>query len=169
MCMSKGRHLVISSSYHTNISFIISPFSYNTMHSSWLVTSYSCPPFTMLMWSYHWQSRYPFTLVTLWECTYNNPQHTSGYCCNYCFEKWSTCLERGLPPFPSPHLTTNGYPYHQIQLPNFDGRYHYWLDLHIYGAANINNNSTCKDDGCLRENSILHQTNIKWWLYSPCY
>jgi hypothetical protein len=60
MCESKGRHLVISSSYHTNISFIISPLSYNTTYLSRLATSYSCTPFTMSMWSYHWQSRYPF-------------------------------------------------------------------------------------------------------------
>jgi hypothetical protein len=43
MCGSKGGHLVISSSYHTNISFIMNSLSYNTMYLSWLATSYSCP------------------------------------------------------------------------------------------------------------------------------
>lgn len=38
MCESKSRHLVISLSYHDNISFIISPFSYNIIYMSWLVT-----------------------------------------------------------------------------------------------------------------------------------
>jgi hypothetical protein len=36
-----------------HISFIISPFFYNIMYPSWSVTSYSCPPFMLLMWSYH--------------------------------------------------------------------------------------------------------------------
>jgi hypothetical protein len=53
MCGSKGRRLIISSSYHTIILFIISPFSYNIMHPSWLATSYSYPPFMVLVWSYH--------------------------------------------------------------------------------------------------------------------
>jgi hypothetical protein len=67
MCGFKGRCLVNSLSYHTNISFIISPFFYNTSYPSWLATSYNCPPFMMLMWSYH----YPFTLVPLWEWTHD--------------------------------------------------------------------------------------------------
>jgi hypothetical protein len=71
MFESKGRHLVISSSYHTCISFIL-----------------------------------------LTHCIQYSPWCISRYCCSYCFGKWNTCLEGGLPPFPSPHLTTSGYPYH---------------------------------------------------------
>jgi len=108
MCRSKGRCLVNSSSYHTNISFITNSFSYYIIYLSCLATSYSGPPFTVSMWSYQWQSRYPFPLVPLKKWTYINPWHTSGNCCNYCFGKWSTCLERGLPPFPLPHSTMNG-------------------------------------------------------------
>ncbi len=84
MCGSKGRHLVISLSYHTNISFIVSPHFYSIMHLSWLATSYSCSFFTMLMWSYHWQSRYPFASVFLQEWACSIPWHTLGYCSNYC-------------------------------------------------------------------------------------
>lgn len=51
MCESKGKRLVINSSYHTNILFIISLFFFSIMYSSWFVTSYSGPSFTMLMWS----------------------------------------------------------------------------------------------------------------------
>jgi hypothetical protein len=54
MCGSRGRRLVISSFYHISILFIINSLSYNTMYPSWIVTSYSCPLFIVLMWSYHW-------------------------------------------------------------------------------------------------------------------
>jgi len=154
ICGSRGKHLVISSSYHTNISFIMNSFSYNTMYLSWLATFYSCPPFTMLVWSYHWQSRCPFALMPLREWTYNNPRHTLGYYCNYCFGKWNICLKGSLPPFPSPNLTTSRYSYHQRWLSNFDGRYHYWLNLHRYGAMNIDDNNICNNDDCLGKDII---------------
>jgi len=54
MCGSRGRCLVINLSYHTKISFIINSLSYNITYLSWLATSYSCPPFMVLVWSYHW-------------------------------------------------------------------------------------------------------------------
>ncbi len=40
MCKSRGRRLVISSSYHTYFSSIPNPFRYRTMYPSWLVASY---------------------------------------------------------------------------------------------------------------------------------
>ncbi len=79
MCESKGRHLVINSSYHTYILFILSPLSYNTTYSSWSVTFYNYPYFTMLVWLDHWWSRYAFALVPLQKWTYNSPQHISKY------------------------------------------------------------------------------------------
>jgi hypothetical protein len=90
---------------------------------------------------------------------YNTPQHTSKYCCSYCFGERNTCLEGGFPPFPSPHPMTNGYPYHQVWLSNFYGCYHCWPDLNKYGATNINDNNTFNDDddGCLERNTILCQ------------
>jgi hypothetical protein len=112
MCRSKGRCLVISFFYHTNISFIINSLSYNIMYPSWIVTSYSCPLFIMLMWSYHWQSRYPFVFVPLWEWTYNSPWHILKYYCSYYFGEWSTCWKGCFPPFPLPHSTMSGYFYH---------------------------------------------------------
>jgi len=90
LCMCKGRHVVIDSSYHICISFIFSPFPYNTTYSSWLATSYSSPSFTMLMWSYHWWSRYPFVLVPCQEWTYNNPWCILKYYRNYYFGEWNT-------------------------------------------------------------------------------
>jgi hypothetical protein len=44
MCKSKGRRLVINSSYHTCISSIFNPFPYNITYSSYLVTSYGQQP-----------------------------------------------------------------------------------------------------------------------------
>jgi hypothetical protein len=155
MCGSKGKHLVISSAYHTNISFINDPFSYNILYPSWFTTSYNCSPFMMSVWSYHWRSRYPFVLLPLWEWTYNNPWHILRYYCNYCFREWSTCSKGGFPPFPSPHLTTSGHFYYSKQLLYFDGHCHYWFDSHKCGPININNDIICNDDGCSGKYTIL--------------
>ncbi len=97
MCESKGMHLVISSSYHTNISF--GPLSYNIMYPSWLATSYNCSPSTMSMWSYHWRSKYPFHSLPLWEWTYSSPRYTSKYCCNYWFWKAKHMFKGRSPTF----------------------------------------------------------------------
>jgi hypothetical protein len=70
VCGFKGRCLVINLSYHTYILFIFNPFFYITSYMSWLATSYDCSSFTMLMWSYHWWSKYPFVSVPhRSECT----------------------------------------------------------------------------------------------------
>jgi hypothetical protein len=103
MCGSRGRCLVINSSYHASILFIINPLSYNTTYSSWLATSYSCTPFIVLVWSYHRRFSYPFASVPLWEWTYISAWHTSKHYCSYCFRKRNTCSKGGLPPFLSPH------------------------------------------------------------------
>jgi hypothetical protein len=161
MCGSKGRRLVISSSYHTYISFILDPFSHNTTYLYWLATSYNCPYFMVWMWLYHWQSMYPFTLVPLQKWMYNSPQHTLGCCCNYCFGKWSTCSKRSLPPFLSSHFTMNEYPYHQRRISNFDGCCHYWSNSHRYGVVNIDDNNTCSNDFCLGEDTIINRMKTR--------
>jgi hypothetical protein len=121
------------------------------------------------MWSYHWQSSYALVLMPLWKWAYNNPWYISRYYCNYYFGEWRTCLEGSFPPFLSPHLTMNGYPYHHKQLSNFDGHCYYWLDLDRYGAMNIDDNITCNNDDCLGENTIVCPMNIKQWFHAPCY
>jgi len=73
-----------------------------------------------------------------------------------CLGEWSTCLEGGLPPFPSPHPMTNGYPYHLKQLPNLDGRHYYQPNSDKYGVANIDDDNTCNDDGYFGEDMIIH-------------
>jgi hypothetical protein len=168
MCGSRGTHLVISSSYHTCILFIFDPFSYNTTYLSWFATSYNHPFFMVSMWSYHWQSMYPFTSMPLQKWMYNSPRHTLGNYCNYYFGNWRTCSKGGFPPFPSPHLTMNEYPYHQRRILNFDGCCHYWSNSHRYGATSIDNNSTCNNDVCLGENMIIHQASAKQWFHSLC-
>jgi hypothetical protein len=70
VCRFKGMCLVINSSYHTCILFILNPFPYSTTYMYWLATSYDCLSFTMLVWSYHWWFKYPFVLVPRGsECT----------------------------------------------------------------------------------------------------
>jgi hypothetical protein len=103
------------------------------------------------------------------EWTYNNPWNISWHCCSYCFGKWSTCLEGGLPPFPLPHLMTNGYSYHHKWFLNFDGHCHCWFDSHIYDAMNIGDDNTCSNDGCSRKGKILCWMNTRWWFHSPCH
>jgi hypothetical protein len=73
ICRSRGKCLVISSFYHTNILFTVSPLSYIIMYMFWLSTSYSCFPFTVLVWSYHWRSKYPFSSMPLQEWMYGSP------------------------------------------------------------------------------------------------
>jgi len=153
-CKSNGKHLVISLLYHTCISSILSPLPYNITYLSWLATSYGCPSFTMSMWSYHWWSRYPFASMPLWEWTYNSSKYISKYYYDYYFGEWSTCLE-GLSPFPLPHPTMSEYLYHQKRFSDLVGHHHCWPDLHKYGAANIDNDNTCNDDGCLGEDTII--------------
>ncbi len=80
-----------------------------------------------------------------------------------------TCSEGGLPPFSLPHSTMNGYPFHQIWLPNFDGCCHCWFDSHKYGVMNIDNNNTCNDDGYLGEDTIIRHASTRWWFHSSCY
>jgi len=136
---------------------------------SWFTTSYGCPPFIMLMWSYHWRSKYPFTLVSLHEWTYSSPWYISEYYCNYCFGKWNTCSKGGLPLFPSLHSTMNRYLYHQKWFLNLAKHHHCWPNLSKHGAMSIDDNNTCNDDGCSRKIMIMHWTNIRWWLHSLCY
>jgi hypothetical protein len=168
MCRSKGRCLVISSSYRTSFLFIISSLSYNITYLFSFATSYSCTPFMVLMWSYHWRSKYPFASVPLWEWAYNNPRHTLGYCYNYCFIG-ETHVQREVSHLFSPHPTTSGYSYYKKWFPYLDGYSHYWPNLHKYGVVNIDDDSTCSDNGYLGEDMILHQMNTRWWLHSPCY
>ncbi len=73
ICRSRGRCLVNNLSYCSYISFILSPLPYNITYPSWFATSYDCPSFMVLVWSYHWQFKYPFASVSLQEWTYNNP------------------------------------------------------------------------------------------------
>jgi hypothetical protein len=110
MCGSRGRCLVINLSYHMCISFIFSPFFNNITYLSWLATSYSCPSFIVLIWSYHWWSKYPFVLVLWREWMYISPWNTSRYF-HSCFGKWNTCSKGGLWPFPLPHMMTSEYLY----------------------------------------------------------
>jgi hypothetical protein len=161
--------LVISSSYHTYISSILNSLFYNITYMSWFATSYDWPFVMVLVWSYHWWSRYSFVLVLLWEWSYNSPQYISRYYCSYCFEEWSTCSKGGLPPFPSPHVTMSGYFYHHKWLPHFDGHCHCWPDLHKYGAINIDEDNTCSDDGCLGEDIIICWRSTWQWFHSLCY
>jgi hypothetical protein len=125
MCRFRGGHLIINLSYHTYISFILSPLPYNITYPSWLGTPYGCSSFMVWMWSYLWWSRYLFALVPLRKWMYNNPRYTLRYYCNWCFVEWNTCLEGGFPPFPPPHLMTSGYPNHQRWLLELVGHCHY--------------------------------------------
>jgi hypothetical protein len=53
MCESRGKRLVISSSYHTCILSTFNPLPYNTTYLSCLATSYGCPFVMVSVWSCH--------------------------------------------------------------------------------------------------------------------
>ncbi len=167
MCRSKGKSFVINSSYHTYISFILSPLPSNITYPCWLATSYSCPSFIVLVWSYHWWFKYPFVLMPMWEWPYNNPWYILQYYHNYCFREWNTCPEWAFPPFPSSHLMTSGYLYHQKWLLDLNGYHYCWSNLHRYDAMSIGDNSSCNDDGYCRNPTLRevwgrHSHSRKW-------
>jgi len=168
ICKSKGKHLVINSSYHTCILFIFNPLPYIT-YLSWFATSYGCPSIMVSMWSYHWQSTYSFALMPLWEWAYNNPWYISKYYHSCYFGEWLTYLEGGFPYFPLPHLTMTGYPYHHKWFSDFDGHCHYWFDSNRHGATNVNDEITCNNVDCLGKDTIICWVNNRRWLHSPCY
>jgi hypothetical protein len=64
---------------------------------------------------------------------------------------------------------TNGYTYHHRWFPDVDGRCHYWSNSRKYGVANINNNNTCNNDGCLGKDTIICWAGTRQWFHSPCY
>jgi hypothetical protein len=169
MCRSRGKCLIINSSYHICILSIFSWLHYNITYLSWFATSYGYPFVMVSMWSYHWNFRYSFIFMPLWEWMYSSPQYTSKYYHNYCFGKWNTCSKGSLSHFPLPHLTTSGCFYHQRQLLDFNECCHCWSNSHKYGVASIDDDNTCDNNDCLGENMIICWTNVKQWFHSPCY
>jgi hypothetical protein len=124
--------------YHANMSLLISLFMCRSKVGTWLLVCLTTLAFrlssahffttlrthfglqhpimahlfTVLVWSYHWWFRYAFASVPMWEWTFNNPRHISGYYCNYCFRKWNICLEGVFPPFLLPHSSMSGYSFY---------------------------------------------------------
>jgi hypothetical protein len=113
ICRSRGKCLVINSSYHTFILSIFNPLLYNITYSSWLTTSYNCPSIMVLMWSYHWWFTYSFALMPLSKRTYNNPWVIHfKILLQLLFWRVEHMFKGSFPPFLSPHSTMSGYPYH---------------------------------------------------------
>jgi len=110
LCGFRGMHLVINSSYHTCILIIPGPFL------STLCTCLGLPHPTIvnLSWCECGHTIHNLGTHLFWcpykKWVYNIPWYILGYYCSYCFGKWSSCLEGGLPHFLLPHLTTSGYP-----------------------------------------------------------
>jgi len=88
------------------------------MYPLWLVTSYSCTFFMLWVWTYYWWFGYPLVLMLVQVWTHYSPWYFLAYCCNYCFGELNTCIEKGFPPFPPPHSTSNRYTYHERTLAN---------------------------------------------------
>jgi len=96
LCRSNSRGLVISSSYHPFILFILRPFPYNTLYSFRYTISYNFAYFMMLLWSYHWWFGYPFAMLPVQEWVHCNPWYVSRYCWNYRIKKWNSCTQRWM-------------------------------------------------------------------------
>ncbi len=124
MCKSSNKGLVINSSQHPFILFILRPFSYNTLYLFRYTTSYSCASFMMSVWSYHWWFGYPFATLLVGEWMHSNPWYVLKYHYSYRVEKWSSHIEKGFSPFPPPHMEMNGYCHHQRRFSNLDKNCH---------------------------------------------
>jgi hypothetical protein len=94
MCMSNSRHLVISPSYHTCISFVLYSFPHNITYPPWFATSYSCTSFTLSVWTCHWWFGYPCALMPMREWTHYNPWYFLGCCHNYYFGECGTFVKK---------------------------------------------------------------------------
>jgi hypothetical protein len=69
LCTSNHKHLVISPSYHTYISFVFNPFPYNITYLPWFATSYN---YTSLP---YWWFGYSLDSIAKCEWTHCNSQY----------------------------------------------------------------------------------------------
>jgi hypothetical protein len=91
LCKSCNMGIVINSSYHSFISFVLCLFSYNIWYSFQYITSYNYASFTMLTWSYHRWIGYSFAVLFMLEWMHYRPRYISRYCCSYPVGEWSSC------------------------------------------------------------------------------
>lgn len=92
------------------------------------------------------------------------------HCHNYCFEKWSTHIER-FSTFPLPNLAMSWYFYHQRWLSNFNKHCHIWIDSPKYDTTCMVHNNACNNsasnDSChLRKDTIIPITHIERLFHS---
>jgi hypothetical protein len=97
---SNNNGLIINSSYHPFISFILCLFSYSTSYSSQYTTSYNCAFFMMLVWSYHQWFEYWFVTLLMWEWTHCSPWYALRYHYNYRIGKWAHVQRKVFHLFP---------------------------------------------------------------------
>jgi hypothetical protein len=123
MCESKGRHLVINSSYHTIISL-------SSIHVFTTLRTYLGLPHPKV--AHLSQCQCDHTIdnlrIHLLQCPCRN-EHIATH--NTLWDmiaaivlESGTHVKKEVSHLPSSHLMTSGYPYHYKQLPNFDGCCH---------------------------------------------
>jgi hypothetical protein len=114
LCKFSYECLVISSSYHTYISFIFNSLPYNVIYLLWLVISYSYTFFTLSMWTYHRWFGYPLM--------FEMPVREWTHCTHDVFRDIVTTIalkigthipNRSFPRFPLSCLTSSQYSYHK--------------------------------------------------------
>jgi hypothetical protein len=170
LCKFSYECLIINSSYHNYISFILNSLPYSIMSLLWLIISYSCTFFTLSMWTYHRWFGYPLmfeVFVQEWTyCTYNIFRNivTTIF--------WR--LER-IYQIEVSHL----FPYHIWRQMNiFITRDSFWtlMDVVIayYTPSNIPiiciiHNCACNDSCYLWKDKIIYGVYTKIKLHSPCY
>ncbi len=167
LCKSYNMNMVISSSYHSFISFVLRPFFYNISYSFRYTTSYNCASFTMSMWSYHQWFGYPFAMLFMLEWAHYNPRYASRYCYSYCVREWSSCIERSFPPFPLPYMETSGYYCHHRWFPNLCECCHCQFESYRFGVTFFDDDNTCNNNCHSKQGTILHKMNIRRWFHSP--
>ncbi len=151
--------MVINSSDRICISFIFNPFFYNTMYPSWLATSYGCPCFTMLCGHINDNlGTHLFRCPCGGECT--------RYILGLLFWKVEHMFRRNSPSF-SFATPNEGWIFLSLNM-----TFRPWWTLSLLtrlaynDVANIDDDNTCNNDGCLGEDMIICWMSTRRWFHS---
>jgi hypothetical protein len=170
LCKFNYECSVINSSYHTYILFVFNSLPYNVMYLPWLVISYSCTCFTLLMWTYHWWFGFPLMFeVHVQEWTHYTHDTFRDTVTTIALKIGTHIPNRSFPPFPLSHLTSSQYSYHERQLLDINGCCHSLSYSLEYGIVCIIHNNACNSSCYLWKYKIIYKAHTKIQLHSPCY
>jgi len=83
--------------------------------------------------------------------------------------EWSSCIESDVSPFLLSYAEMSEYCHHQRWFSNLGKHRHCQFDSYRFGATCFDDDNTCNNDCCLKQNTILHRANAKRWFHYPCH